>query len=382
MVDLSTNYAGLTLRSPIIVSSAGITEKVDRMKKAEDNDVGAVVMKTLYEREILRHPPSPRIKIIHHNLNNFKTFSLYSYELGLHIPESYAKEIERAKNELSIPVIGSISCATDEGWFSYTHLVENAGADAIELNLSCPIDPSKIAGDDNIEKIISIVKSVKANINIPIIVKITPQLSNPVETVKKIENAGANAVVIFNKFTGLEIDIEKGKPIMHSYYGGLTGPWILPYVLKWITVLHPKVKIQISSSGGVTSSEDVIKYILAGATTVQVCTIVILKGYEILKELNQGLIKYMERKGYNNLFDFRGKIAYNIISPEKIKKEKIKTKINNKLCNNCGLCEKICYFGAIRKINKRYKITEDCDGVGLCVEVCPRGAIELVKIEE
>jgi len=337
MPDLSTSYVGLKLRSPIIAGSAGITENLERMKKAQDSGAGAVVIKSLFEEKISRTSPTPRFKIIHHFTAGKDNFSLYSYEQASEWgPKRYAEEITRAKRELTIPVIASINCITEEGWASYAKEMEKAGADALEINLSCPHGSITFRGGNVEEKIIRTAKLVRESVSLPIIAKLSPQLTSPLEMVKRLQDLGIDGVTIFNRLTGLEIDINEQKPVMHEGYAGHGGPWAIQYPLRWISEISPQVRIDISGSGGVCSAEDVIKYLLAGATTVQTVTAIVLNGYGIIRELNYGLKRYMEEKGYERIEEFRGRICSKIKGTYQIKRAHyLKAKIDDRLISPC-----------------------------------------------
>ncbi len=379
-MDLTTDYAGLKLENPIIIAPAGITGTVERMKEAEQAGAGAVVVKTLFEKEITRQAPTPRFKIIRYRTAREKTFSLYSYEQASILgPKEYALEIEKAKRELNIPLIASISCLTPEGWLSYAKLMEEAGADALELNLSCPHGPIMLSDRDMVGEMIKVTKTVKEVISIPVIPKLSPQLTNPLNVAKALEHAGAKGLTLFNRLTGLEIDIEQEEPIMHRGYAGYGGPWSRHYTLRWISAIYPQINVPLSGSGGVWSGEDIVRYILSGATTVQVCTAIIMQGYKVVEKYKDDLVAYMKRKGYQKPEEFRGKITSRIISFEKINRQHIlSAEIEPALCNSCGLCERICIYKAVSKRAEKYRINGQCDGCGLCVELCPETAIRMV----
>ncbi len=340
--NLATTYVGLKLRSPIIAGSAAITETVERMKKAEDNGVGAVVMKSLFEDVISRTSPTPRFKLIKYceGLKNNESkdgFSLYSYEQGSEWGlERYAEEVSRAKKELNIPVIASINCISEEGWVSYAKRLEKAGADALEINLSCPHGSIIFRGKEVEKSILDTVRLVRENVCLPIIAKISSQLTSPVQIIKEIESIGANGITIFNRITGVDIDIEEERPIMHQGYAGHGGPWAIHQSLRWISEIFPQLKIAISGSGGVSRSEDIIKYLLAGATTVQTVTAIVLNGYGVIEEFIGGLKGYMDRKSYQRIEDFRGKLFSRIKGTDEVRREHyLKAEINDNLISPC-----------------------------------------------
>lgn len=377
MIDLSTTYLGLKLRTPLIAAAAGITGTVERLKKAEDNGIGAVVTKSLFQKEICRISPTPRFKIV----RRAGTTTLYSYEQASEYgPYEYAEFIRKAKNELNIPVIASINCYTDDAWLEYGKLMEQAGADAIELNLSCPHGVHIMSGIDVIESMVATTKLMKDTLNIPVVPKMTPQSTNPGSDALRLAEAGADGLVMFNRFTGLDIDVEKEMPVLHGGYAGHGGPWSIMFSLRWISAISPKVKCDISGSGGVMNGEDAMKYLLAGAKTVQVCTAIILNGYKIIKKINGEIERIMENKGYATIDEFRGKVCSKIKEMEEIDRTHwVKAEIEQEKCRACGLCAELCIYDGVNTVNGRYYINEKCDGCGLCSEMCPVKAISMVR---
>jgi len=310
LVNLETTYAGLKLRSPIIVASAGITETVDRMRKCQENGAGAVVMKSYFEEAVCRVSPTPRFRVIHHDMGREKTFTFMSYEQASEWDiERYAQEVADAKSQLDIRIIPSLNCITPAGWVGGARLLEQAGADAIELNTSCPHGSITFRGRAVEQTIIETVKAIRDAVSLPLVAKLSPMLTSPVGLVKELEKVGVNGVTIFNRMTALEIDIETETPVMHQGYMGHGGPWAIMYPLRWISEIRPQVHIDIAGSGGVSSWEDVVKYILAGATVVQTCTGVYLNGYAFIRELLTGLEQHLATKGYGTLDDLRGRAA-------------------------------------------------------------------------
>ena len=381
-VDLATDYVGLKLRNPVILASAGTTEKVNLMKLGEEHGAGAVVMKSLFEKEVTRVAPTPRFRIIRHRIGRLQSFAFYSYEqASIWGPERYSAEIAAAKRSLSIPVIASINCVTDGGWVSYARAVENAGADALELNISCPHSSVTFTGDRVVERIIEVARAVRAAVKIPVVVKLSGQLTQPILVAKQLEATGVNGLVIFNRFTGLDIDIESEQAVMHRGYAGHGGPWAIHYPLRWVSELAPQTSLHLSGSGGVSSAADVIKYLLAGATTVQVCTLVYLEGFEVIEKLLRGLSDWMTRKGYRSVSQFRGKVSGKaILGVDEVDRRHVAVaEIDPEKCVACGLCARICLYGAPAKEREAYRIAERCDGCGLCQELCPKSAIRMVQ---
>ena len=340
MPDISTRFVGLTLRSPIIAGSAGITRDAERIARAEEHGAGAAVMKSLFEVEVSRTSPTPRFKVLHHNLRRHRAFTLYSYEQASEWgPDEHSEEVRRIKERVGIPLIVSIACVTEPAWESYSRLMQEAGADALELNVSCPHGSITFYGGEVERQLLEAVRVVRESVHLPIIVKLSPQLTSPLGIVGELERIGVNGVTMFNRMTGIEIDIASEQPVMHKSYAGHGGPWAIQYPLRWITEISPQVKVDISASGGVASAEDVVKYLLAGATAVQTCTSIVMNGYEVLRELNAGLVAFMEKKGYERLDDFRGKVCSRILDGKSVdRRQKVKARIVRKIAP----CESGC----------------------------------------
>jgi dihydroorotate dehydrogenase subfamily 1 len=323
VADLRTRYVGLELDCPIVVASAGITETVERMRRCQESGAAAVVMKSWFEEEISRRSPTPRFAVLHHDLGREKTFTLLSYEQASEWDLTrYAQEVADAKAQLSIRIIPSINCTTDEGWATAAREMEAAGADAIELNTSCPHGSISFRGKAVEETIFRTVEIVRGAVQIPIIAKLSPMLTSPLGVAQGVEAAGANAVTIFNRMTALEIDVQEERPILHGGYAGHGGPWAIQYPLRWISAIRPELQIDIAGSGGVTTWEDVVKYLLVGANVVQVCTAVVMNGYGILLELREGLERWMDERGYKTLDNFRGKVNDRILGTHDVDRRK------------------------------------------------------------
>jgi len=323
LADLRAKYAGLDLDCPLVVASAGITETVERMRRCQDNGAAAIVMKSWFEEELARHSPTPRFSIIHHDLGPERTFSLFSYEQASEWDLArYAQEVADAKAKLTVKIIPSINCLADEGWARAAQEMQAAGADAIELNTSCPHGSITFRGKAVEETVFHTVEVVRQAVTIPLIAKLSPMITSPLGVAKGVEAAGANAVAIFNRMTALEIDIQEERPIMHGGYAGHGGPWAIQYPLRWISAIRPQLAIDIAGSGGVASWQDVVKYLLVGATVVQTCTAVVMNGYGVLRELRDGLERWMDERGYRTLDDFRGKVNARILGAHDVDRRK------------------------------------------------------------
>ncbi len=319
MPSLTTQFMGLTLPSPLIAGSAAITQGLDLMKRAEDAGAGAVIMKGFSDVVSMRTSPAPRYRIIEHEVVDRNAFTFYSYEqASSKDAHGYAEELARTREALSIPVIANIDCQSLESWLKNTAIIAEAQPAAMELNVSCPHGSIAFSGQDVERRILEVVEGVRAQIDLPLIVKLTPQLTSPPSFVHEVEKIGVEGITLFNRFTGLEVDVETGLPVMHGGYAGHGGPWARNFVLRWVNTIAPQTGLQISASGGVSEPEHAVAYMMAGADTVQVCTGIYLEGYDILTRLNAQLLEFMERRGIESFDEVRGALNDRIVALEDV----------------------------------------------------------------
>gem|GEM_PF-149082 len=304
---LKTRFLGLELSSPLIAGSAAITKDLEQMKRAEDAGAGAVIMKGFSDIVPMRTSPAPRYRVIEHEMADRDAFTFYSYEQASHMDlQEYADEVARAVQALTIPVIPNIDCQSLESWLEATGVIAAAGPTALELNVSCPHGSIAFSGQDVERRILEVVEGVRKHVSLPLIVKLTPQLTSPTAFVKAVEDLGIEAVTLFNRFTGLEVDVETGLPVMHGGYAGHGGPWARNFVLRWVNTVSPQTQMDISASGGVSEPEHALAYIMAGADTVQVCTGIYLEGFEILTRLNKQIEEFLQARRIEGLDSLRG----------------------------------------------------------------------------
>ncbi|MBP8954834.1 MAG: 4Fe-4S binding protein [Armatimonadetes bacterium] len=386
MPDISVDFCGIRLRNPIVAAPAGITENADRLKRCEDAGCGAAVIKSYFEYEPARHSPSPRFKLLRHQLGKDRTFSLYSFEqANVHGLDEFGEQIRIATEQCEMPIFSSLNCNTAERWEEGARVSAQAGAKLIELNVSCPHGTHIMAHSPMLDTMRMAVDAARAGApNTPVVPKITGQLDNPLAVILAMEQAGADGVVMFNRFTGLDIDVETEEPVMHKGYAGHGGPYSIHYVLRWISEVSPLLGIPIASSGGVTNGADVAKCILAGATTVQVCTAIVMHGYGIVGKILDEFEAWMDRKGHANLNEIRGAICPKVRSNDQIEREQVVVaEIDTGVCVNCGRCAAVCIYDAAQQGVLKHTVDEAlCVGCGLCSELCPVTAISMVPLPE
>jgi dihydroorotate dehydrogenase (fumarate) len=303
MENLSVKYLGLNMKSPLIVSSSGLTSTIGYLKEAEDSGAGAVVLKSLFEEQITRH-----ISTIEHGHGFPDAGDYLANYVKSHSVDEYLNLIRKAKEVLTIPVIPSINCYSSEGWTGFARNIADAGADALEINVFfLPTDRRKSAVDS--ERIyFDLIEKLKKIIKIPLAIKIGYRFSNILNIIDQFYNRKVEGVVMFNRFFELDIDINHVDIIPASVFSTESE---MRLVTRWIAMASAQdIKIDISASTGVHSGADAIKYLLAGATSVQVCSILYQKGIPFIKEMNRQIAGWMEKKGYNSIAEFRGKLNY------------------------------------------------------------------------
>ena len=380
-MDKSVSYAGIKLAHPIIAASAGTTRDAEQAAKCEDSGYSAVVLKSVQEEVLMRYNPFPRFAVLRSGIKGYESTTFYCSEQAYYGDlDNYAETVRRSKERVSIPVIASINCIKPESWAHYASVCEQAGADAVEIVPSCPFgllirNPS----NDNHSIALAAVSACKQKVKIPVIPKMTGQVANPLYTALCLDEAGADGLVMINRSTGIEIDIETQKPILHGGLAGHGGSWALNSVLHWIVVTYPHVKAPISATGGIMTGGDTIKCLLAGANTVEIATVVYLKGYDWVQTMLAEIDEYMERKGIETLVDIVGVAGKNMLSMEQYdRKTRYFASCERETCNACGRCENVCIYDAIRLVDKKPVIDrERCDGCGLCKSICRAGAIKL-----
>ena len=303
MVNLETNYMGLKLKNPIIVSSSGLTNTVDKIIKIEACGAGAVVLKSLFEEQISYDA--------NQYINEDDSYPEAEDYLRNYVRSSsvdkYIDLIKEAKSAVNIPVIASINCVSAIAWTDFAKRIEEAGADALELNIYIVAINKNMTSVDYEQIYYDIVELVSKKISIPIAVKLSYHFTNFVNIIDRLSVNGASSVVLFNRFYQPDIDIDK---LQVSACDVFSTPSDIRHSLRWVAIVSDKVRnINISASTGIHDGEAAIKMLLAGATTVQVCSVLYEKGVDYLKTILADIENWMDKKGFKEVDDFRGKMS-------------------------------------------------------------------------
>jgi len=301
MADLATSYMGLKLRNPIVVSSSDLTKTTEGIIQCYEAGAGAVVLKSLFEEQFLiEQDEEGKEGIIYPEaLDYLRSGGLLEYA-----PEKTCQMIEDVKKEIDIPVIASINCQSPRLWPSYARQFQEAGADGLELNIYfLPIGLDS-PGEEYEEYHVKILNEVKRAVSIPVAVKLMSQLTSIPYLGYKLARAGCDALVLFNWFVEPDIDVKKLKT------RNIIGKGNFHQSLRWVALLAGRVDCDVASSGGVRKAEDVIKQILAGASAVQVCTILYEQKFEVIKTLLSEIEAWMDEHQNAVIDDFKGELSF------------------------------------------------------------------------
>jgi dihydroorotate dehydrogenase (fumarate) len=304
MADLSTRYMGLSLSNPLIVASSSLTKSIDGVRKCAEAGAGAIVLKSLFEEQIAAGAREMEESLwLYGHTEAFEYVSKMVMPLG---PRDYLKLIEEAKAAVSVPVIASLNCITPRWWTDFARQIEAAGADALELNISVmPSSPARTG--EEVEKIyLDIVDSLKGGIGIPIAVKIGPYFSSVARMAQEFSERGVSALVLFNRFYQIDIDTER---IEMSPGLRFSSPDEISLPLRWIALLSGSVECDLAASTGVHDGMGLVKQLLAGATTVQVCSVLYERGVEHIGNMLRELEAWMGKHGFERIGDFRGRLS-------------------------------------------------------------------------
>lgn len=307
-VDLSTTYMGLKLKNPIIVSSSKLTNNVRGVAKCAKWGASAVVLKSLFEEQLLANEN----KLMDADDKYFwypeavNFINTHAKEHGL---QEYLKLIRESKEAVDIPIIGSIHCNTPNTWPQFATRLEEAGIDGLELNISIIPFDENISSQEIEDTYIEIVKEVKKHVSVPVAVKIGPMFTNVISIVKRLEGAGADAVVLFNRFYRPDIDIVNERVMRNRVY---SGPEEMTQPLRWVSLLANRVECDIAGNTGIHDAESVIKHLMVGAAATQICTILFQNGISYIDKVLVDIEAWMQEHHYRSINEFRGKITRNI----------------------------------------------------------------------
>ena len=305
MVNLETTYMGLKLKNPIIVGSSGLTNSMENIIEIEKNGAAAVVLKSLFEEQINFAANKTYMQDEVANMYPEADDYIRNYTRENDV-SNYLSLIKKSKDAVKIPIIASINCISGDEWISFAKSIQDAGADALELNVFVlPSDPNK-SNVENEKVYFDIVEKVLKTINIPVALKISYYFSSLAKTITKLSWTGIKGLVLFNRFFSPDIDIENFEVKTSNVF---SSPSDLAISLRWIAMLSSNVKCDLAASTGVHDGKALIKQLLAGAKAVQIASVLYKKGFKEIGSMLEDLENWMDRKNFNTLDQFTGKMS-------------------------------------------------------------------------
>jgi len=303
-MDLTTKYMGLDLPSPLVPSASPLSQSLDKIRVMEDSGAGAVVLWSLFEEQI-QHDVQELDYYLQHGADRWAESLTYfpkpkEFHLG---PEEYLAHVAGAKKAVKIPIIASLNGISTGGWTSYARQIEQAGADGLELNVYFIPTDQKLSGTRVENVYLSVLKAVRSTVSIPVAMKLSPYFSSTANMMRKLDRAGADALVLFNRFYQPDIDLKELEVRPHLVLSSSVENR-LP--LRWTAILFGKVKASLAVTSGIHTGQDAAKAILAGADAVQMCSALLTHGPGYLKKVREDLITVMNENGYGSPAQMRG----------------------------------------------------------------------------
>lgn len=306
-VDLSTTYLGFKLRTPLIPAASPLSHDIDNIKRMEDAGASAVVMHSLFEEQV---------RLEDYELHHHLTYGTHSFPEALtYFPEpeefkvgpvEYLEHIAKAKSSVKIPIIASLNGCSPGGWTHYAKLMEEAGADAIELNIYNVPTNMDLTGEEIEESYIHIVRSVKYEVKIPVAVKLSPYFTNMANMAKKLDHAGANGLVLFNRFYQPDINLEELEIEPNVM---LSTPQSLRLPMRWIAILYGNINADLAATSGVQKGREALKMLMVGAKATMIASTLLRHGIDYIQTIEQEIINWMTENEYESIAQMQGSMS-------------------------------------------------------------------------
>ncbi len=307
-MNLKTTYMGLKLRTPLVVSASPLSEDIGNLTRMEDAGAAAVVLHSLFEEQI---------RYERYELHWNTTQGTESYPEALSYfpdphelcvgPEAYLKHIAKAKATVTIPIIASLNGSTPSGWTSFAKQIQQAGADALELNIyNIPTD-MKISGADLEHQYIEVVRSVRAEVSIPLAVKVSPFFTNFANMAKRFAENGANGLVLFNRFYQPDIELESLEVTPNVFY---STPMAMRLPLRWIAILYDRIGASLAATSGIHRGTDALKMLMAGADVTMLCSVLMRHGIDRLRVIEEEMVSWLREHEYESVEQLKGSLSH------------------------------------------------------------------------
>jgi dihydroorotate dehydrogenase (fumarate) len=312
VIDLATRYLGLDLASPLVMSASPLSEDLDNLRAAEDAGAGAVVLHSLFEEQVT---------LEHHDLDRHLTHATHSFAEALTYfpepadlgpgPDAYLEHVRRAKAAVDVPVIASLNGVSAGGWTEYARRIEEAGADALELNLYfIPTDPL-VTGAEIETTYLDLVREVRLGVGLPLAVKLGPFFSAPANMAHQLDAVGVDGLVLFNRFYQPDLDLERLEVVPNLV---LSTPAELRLRLRWVAILYRHLQADLAVTGGVHGAEDVLKAMMAGAAVAMMTSALLVHGIGHLAHVRAGILQWMEAHEYESIRQMQGSMSQEAVA--------------------------------------------------------------------
>lgn len=306
-MNLSTTYLGLKLRTPLVPSASPLSEDIDNIKKMEDAGASAVVMYSLFEEQLRMDRLELNQSMEQGTFSSPEALTYFpepsEYRLG---PEEYLKHVADAKSAVRIPIIASLNGSSAGGWTDYARQIQQAGADALELNIFFVPTAMDVPGLEVERQYLEIVRSVKSVVTIPVAVKLSPFFSNLSNMARQLDNAGADGLVLFNRFYRPDIELETLEINPNLL---LSTPMSMRLPLRWIAILHDRVRASLAATSGIHRASDALKILMAGADVTMLCSVLIRHGIRHIGVIEHEIVAWMEQHEYESVEQLKGSMS-------------------------------------------------------------------------
>lgn len=306
-MDLTTRYLGLNLRTPLVPSASPLSDEVDNIKRMEDAGASAVVLHSLFEEQVRNELDAIQYHMMY-GTESFPEALTYFPKPAEFVtgPEEYLSQIRKAKEAVRIPVIASLNGAAIGGWIDYSRQIQQAGADAVELNIySIPTELDRTSAEIE-QTYIDILKAVKSSVQIPVAVKLSPFFSNMANMAKRLDQAGANGLVLFNRFYQPDINLEKLEVQANLH---LSSSYDMRLPLRWIAILYGRLKANLAATSGIHNAADVLKVLMAGADVTMLCSVLLSKGLGVINQIETEMSRWLSDHDYQSVRQLQGSMS-------------------------------------------------------------------------
>ena len=306
-MNLTTRYLGLELRTPLVPSASPLSQRIDNIRRMEDAGAAAVVFHSLFEEQVRRDQHDLQFCLDQVSDVSAEARSYFPEHANFKVgPEAYLEHIREAKAAVNIPIIASLNGASFGGWMKYAGAIEQAGANALELNIySIPTNPDE-ASDEIERSYLTILSSVKAQVKIPVAMKLSPYFTNFAQFARRCDEQGANALVLFNRFYQPDIDLET-REISPNVL--LSTPMAMRLPMRWIALLHGRIGADLAATSGIHRATDALKMLMAGADVTMLCSVLLRRGIEHLRVLEREMAEWMEEHEYDSVEQLKGSMS-------------------------------------------------------------------------